>query len=121
MCDQKSFFSTFKSVDPGSWSVSGILFITIYIHHNKLILNLPTKYFSGIGEAKLDVLGFGDISVQVAVNKIVKSKTLTDVLYVPGLGVNLFSIGAATASSLIARFEDDEVYTSLCRDNEQKK
>jgi hypothetical protein len=37
-------------------------------------------------------------------------KTLPEVLYVPGLGVNLFFIGAATASRLTAEFKDDKVF-----------
>jgi len=85
MFDQKIFFAIFKSFEPGSWSVSGT------------------------GDAKLNVLGFGDITVAVAVNKIVNLKTLTDDLYVPGFGVNLFSIGDVTASGLIARLEEDKV------------
>jgi hypothetical protein len=43
------------------------------------------------------------------VNQKVNARILTEVLYVPGLGVNLFSIGAATASGLIAEFKDDKV------------
>jgi hypothetical protein len=47
------------------------------------------------------------------VNQKVNARILTEVLYVPGLGVNLFSIGAATASGLIAEFKDDKVYFFL--------
>ena len=32
-----------------------------------------------------------------------------EVLYIPGLGVNLFSIGAATANGLVAHFEQNKV------------
>ncbi len=66
-------------------------------------------YFSGIADAKLDVLGFGDITVAVAINGIVNLNTITEVLYVPGLGINLFSVGAALASGLTVRFEDNKV------------
>ena len=49
--------------------------------------------------------------MSVEVNQKVNSRTLTEVLYVPGLGVNLFSIGAATTSGLTAEFKDNKVYT----------
>ena len=32
-----------------------------------------------------------------------------EVLYIPGLGVNLFSIGAVTAKGLVAHFEQNKV------------
>jgi hypothetical protein len=32
-----------------------------------------------------------------------------EVLYIAGLGVNLFSIGAATANGLVAHFEQNKV------------
>ncbi len=37
------------------------------------------------------------------------TRTTEDVLYVQGLGTNLFSIGAATNSGMIARFSNDQV------------
>ncbi len=75
----------------------------------RALSNSRYGFYSGIGDTKLDVLGLGDIAVTVEVNQKASSKILTEVLYVPGLGVNLFSIGAATASGLIACFEDDKV------------
>ena len=42
-------------------------------------------------------------------NKVMIPKTLSEVLYVPGLGINLFSIGAATANGLDVHFHDNEV------------
>jgi hypothetical protein len=65
---------------------------------------------SGIGDTKFDVLGFGSVTISSDVNQKVTLKTLPEVLYVPGLGVNLFSIGAATASGLTAEFKDDKVF-----------
>lgn len=57
------------------------------------------------------MLGLGSITISVEVNQKVNSRTLTEVLYVPGLGVNLFSIGAATTSGLTAEFKDNKVNT----------
>jgi hypothetical protein len=63
----------------------------------------------GIGNAKLDVLGVGDINIAVKVNGVTTPRILQNVLYVAGLGVNLFSIGAATANGLKAYFENNKV------------
>jgi hypothetical protein len=80
------------------------------------VVSLP-----GIGNAKLDVLGVGSINIAVKVNGVTTPRILQDVLYVAGLGVNLFSIGAATANGLKACFENNKVesiylsiYTCLC-------
>lgn len=60
----------------------------------------------------MDALGIGNIEVLVEVDKVTTSKTLTEVLYVPGLGSNLFSVGAATANGLVATFDDNKVIIS---------
>ncbi len=57
----------------------------------------------------MDALGIGNIDVLVEVDQVTTSKTLTEVLYVPGLGSNLFSVGAATANGLVATFDDNKV------------
>jgi hypothetical protein len=56
----------------------------------------PFLLLPGIGESELDPLGVGNIYVIVEVDQITTSRTLTEVLYVPGLGSNLFSVSAAT-------------------------
>ncbi|KAI9551239.1 hypothetical protein GHT06_006725 [Daphnia sinensis] len=63
----------------------------------------------GIGDCELDALGVGNIDVIVEVGQITTSRTLTEVLYVPGLGSNLFSVSAATANGLIVTFDDNKV------------
>jgi hypothetical protein len=55
------------------------------------------------------VLGKGQITVTVQVNNQSSTRVIKDVLYVPGLGTNLFSIAAATNSVLEARFSKDMV------------
>ena len=106
MCDQKGFFSTLKPIKAGDWSVSRKEFVLFVFP--KTLLN-ETSFRPGIGNTKLDVLGVGDINVAIKVNKFTTSKVLHDVLYVAGLGVNLFLIGAATATGLKACFENNKV------------
>ena len=57
---------------------------------------VPFLPLPGIGDSELDALGVGNIDVIVEVDQITTSRTLTEVLYVPGLGSNLFSVSAAT-------------------------
>jgi hypothetical protein len=61
----------------------------------------------------MDGLGIGNIDILVEVDKVTTSKTLTEVLYVPGLGSNLFSVGEATANGLVATFDDNKVIISF--------
>ena len=107
MCDQRSFFTTFLPIEPGSWTVSGTNTRHTYYFISMLIYGINCR--SGIGDTKFDVLGFGSVTISSDVNQKVTLKTLPEVLYVPGLGVNLFFIGAATASRLTAEFKDDKV------------
>ena len=118
MCDQRGFFSTFHPITTGTWSVSGkryiplILFIMTF---SKIIIMVSLP---GIGDAKLDVLGVGNINIAVKVNGVTTPRILQNVLYVAGLGVNLFSIGAATANGLKAYFENNKVksiYLKTCK------
>lgn len=53
----------------------------------------------GIGNTRLKVEGKGDVEV---VNAAVVNVLLTDCLLVPGLGMNLFSISAATKKGVEA-------------------
>jgi hypothetical protein len=70
---------------------------------------VPFLPLPGIGDSELDALGVGNIHVIVKVDQITAFSTLTDVLYVPGLGSNLFSVSAATANGLILAFDDNKV------------
>jgi hypothetical protein len=73
----------------------------------------PFLPLPGIGDSELDALGVGNIDVIVEVDQITTFRTLTEVLYVPGLGSNLFSVSAATTSGLIVTFDDNKVSSSL--------
>ena len=85
MTDQRSFFTTFKEVPPGTWKVNGV------------------------GNAQLDTLGIGNIPIHSFVHGEKNEGELRDVLYVPGLGTNLFSIGIATDAGVNVNFTKDKV------------
>ena len=85
MTDQRSFFSSFKEIDCETWKVNGI------------------------GGAQLNAMGIGTIPVYSYVHGERKNGEFYDVLFVPGLGTNLFSIGIATDSGIDAHFIKDTV------------
>lgn len=85
MTDQRSFFSTFKEITSESWKVNGI------------------------GGTQLFAAGVGNIPVHSYVHGERKSGEFQDVLFVPGLGTNLFSIGTATDSGIDVYFSNDTV------------
>lgn len=72
MTDQLTILSNFKEINPEKWSVTGI------------------------GSTKLSAHGIGDVRVISSVNGEELNGVIKEVLYVPGLGMNLFSIGTAT-------------------------
>lgn len=82
MTDKRSILINFKPIPKGTHSVRGI------------------------GGTSLEAEGKGDVEV---INTAGKALLLKDVLYVPGLGVNLFSISAATSKGSEAIFYDDMV------------
>ena len=85
MTDQWSFFTTFKIIPPGTWKINGI------------------------GGVELQALGIGNIDVITEVDGVKLEGTFHNVLYVPGLGINLFSIGAATDCNVNVEFTDTQV------------
>lgn len=91
MTDQKSFFNTFKELEDGKWTVTGI------------------------GGTRLSALGIGDIDVTSYVDGKRLNGTFKDVLYVPGIGTNLFSIGTATDAGLNVSFSCEKV--AFIKDN----
>lgn len=88
MSDQLDFFDTFEAIDTGTWMVSGV------------------------GGVSLPVCGQGNIRIETTVNGITRSGTIKDVLYVPLLGTNLFSIGTATENGTEIHFNNNQVYFS---------
>jgi hypothetical protein len=85
MTDNRAFLTNFVPTGSENWSVSGI------------------------GETSLTVAGQGDVSLCAAVNGERLYGTLRGVLYVPGLGINLYSIGTATDAGLKVVFANDTV------------
>lgn len=63
----------------------------------------------GIGDKPLQVHGRGTIKIQTHVNGFWNHGTINDALYVPNLGANLFSIGAATELGVTAVFSKTQV------------
>ena len=85
MSDQRNLFEAFTPVEAGTWSIIGI------------------------GDNHLEVRGRGNIKIIIDIDGSKTTRNIRDVLYVPGLGTNLFSIGAATEHGLEARFQGDQV------------
>lgn len=88
MSDQLEFFETLEVIDSGSWTVSGVGGVTLPVH------------------------GRGNIRIETTVNGTTRSGQIKDVLYVPILGTNLFSIGTATENGTEIHFNNNKVYFS---------
>ena len=89
MTDQREWLTNFIDVPDGSWTVKGI------------------------GSSNYPVRGSGDVQVWITTTDGVKKPaTIKGVLYVPGLGTNLFSIAAATDLGWMATFTGAHVYFS---------
>ena len=85
MSDQKEWLQNFVPVPEGSWSVNGI------------------------GSSSYPVRGYGDAHVWTTTDNQKKPATIKKVLYVPGLGTNLFSIAAVTDLGWKATFTGTRV------------
>lgn len=85
MTDQLSTLVNFSSVESETWTVAGI------------------------GNTQLTVQGRGDVEVLSIVNGKTRVGVFKGVLYVPGLGTNLFSIGSATEAGAEVYFIDEKV------------
>jgi hypothetical protein len=82
MTDKRSILINFRPIQTGTHSVHGI------------------------GNTCLEAKGRGDVEV---VNAAGTTLLLKDVLFVPGLGINLFSISATTSKGAEAIFFKDMV------------
>ena len=87
MSDQIWMFRDFHPVAPGSWPVRGI----------------------GTANAPLQVFGVGNIPMKTKVKGRWNTGVLLNVIYVPSLGANLFSIKSATGGGAICTFSDNDV------------
>lgn len=93
MTDNREYFAKFVPVTH-VWTVKGV----------------------GSDHKQLQVKDRGDIIIRCTKNRNMPDSILRDVLYVPGLGATLFSIGAATDLGVIAVFTHQKVY--LYRNNQ---
>lgn len=92
MSDQANIFSDFTPVTPGHWKVKGI----------------------GVNSS-LQVHGYGTVAVRSKVDGITYDGSLERVLYVPNLGVTLFSIGVATDLGCVVTFDHSQL--RICQNN----
>lgn len=76
MSDQRSLFTPFRELPMGSWKVNGV------------------------GAAELFALGIGNVAVVTEVEGLKIEGEFRDVLFIPDLGMNLFSNGVATANNV---------------------
>lgn len=94
MTDQREWLTNFINVPDGSWAVKGI------------------------GSSSYPVRGSGDVQIWITTTDGVKKPaTIKGVLYVPGLGTNLFSIAAATDLGWMATFTGTNVHFSSANGN----
>ena len=93
MTEQRSFFSTYRGIPPGTWKVNG---------------------FGGV---VLSALGIDIIEVTALVNGEPVHGKLHEVLHVPGIGRrkvgSLFSVGCATAAGMDVLFSDTKAALSV--------
>ncbi|XP_057376223.1 uncharacterized protein LOC130697331 [Daphnia carinata] len=87
MTDNRALFTDMKSTQSGKRLIKGV----------------------GKDNKALHVTGIGNISIRSNVDGEWHDGILRGVLFVPNLGVNLFSIGAATERGAIASFDKDGV------------
>ncbi len=80
MTDQPQMIGDYEAIKPGIWSVSGI------------------------GGTNLPVLGKGSVTVIAEIDGREHDFVIGDVLHVDQLGINLFSIGAATEKGMRGSF-----------------
>ena len=81
MTYKREFFSSFESIPPGTWKVTGI------------------------GGVELEATGKGSINITSLVDGQEIEGTFNNVLLVPGLAVNLFSVGLATEAGVEVLFQ----------------
>lgn len=93
MTDQRHLFSSFGAVTTGVRPVTGI----------------------GTNNEPLQVKGSGEIKIRSRIDGVWHDGKLSNVLYVPNIGANLFSIGAAADSGVNCNFTKNQV--QVCRNN----
>lgn len=82
LSDQLWMFRDYTPVTPGKWPVVGI----------------------GSGNVPLQVHGHGNIPIKTRVEGVWNEGILQNVIFVPNLGVNLFSVKSATAHGTVCTF-----------------
>jgi len=89
ICTQRSLLTEFKDIPPG------------------------TKWIGGIAQGRSEVLGQGNMKVNVDTNDKKTTITFQDALYAPRNGINLISVGRITANGADILFKATEAIVSL--------
>lgn len=84
MTDQRQLLMDYEAIKPGSWSVSGI------------------------GGTNLSVHGRGNVPIITEIKGKESDYIIKNVLHSPGIGINLFSIGAATEAGISCIFIENK-------------
>ena len=102
MTDQRQLLMDYETIKPGTWSVSGIGGTNLSVHGRG---NVPI-----ITEVKYNNCPINNemyIYLNIYLFKIKGKESdfiIKNVLHVPGIGINLFSIGAATEADMECTF-----------------
>lgn len=86
MSFQRRFFTNFREIQPG------------------------TRWISGIGNYRIEIIGPGEIRALTHVNGKIKPITFHDVLFAPGLDINLIAVAALTKENSKVIFSRSYVY-----------
>ena len=86
MSSQRQFFNNFQDIQP------------------------QTQWIDGIGKRRVEVLGKGEIRALTHVNGAIRPITFHDVLYAPGIGINLISVAVLTGDGSKVVFFESYAY-----------
>jgi len=86
MTDQRWMLKSFTPFEPGS------------------------RWINGIGSVLVEVLGEGNIETIALINGRNEKRTMQNVLFAPTMGINLFSVGAATRKGAEIHFIDSRAF-----------
>lgn len=78
--------------------------------NNFTLFETDSRWINRIGRARAAVLGKGNLHIVTSVNGVSKKCTITDVLYVPSIGINLFSVGIVTAEGSEVHYTESHAF-----------
>jgi hypothetical protein len=69
-----------------------------------------SRWINGIGRTQAAVLGKENIHIVTSVNGVSKKCSISDVLYTPSIGINLFAVGVFTAGESEVHFTESRAF-----------